>query len=83
MVDKINHLVYGGVFCARLKLSFFDYGFMASLSPERQQIAKVFKKHIEQAMAELGHVYKVFLQGTFDKTPIKIEIEVSAKDGIP
>lgn len=54
-----------------------------NLSPERQQIAKIFKKHIEQAITELGHGYEVTLQGKFDKTPIVIQIEVTAKDGIP
>lgn len=54
-----------------------------SISPERQHVAKVFKKHIDAAVAELGECYEVTLQGSFDKTPIKIEIEVTSKDEIP
>ena len=56
---------------------------MTILSPERQFIAKVFKKHIERAIEELGAGYQVDLQGKFDITPIRIEIEVTAKGGIP
>ena len=56
---------------------------MKALSPERQQIAKIFKTHIEKAIEELGVGYEVTLQGTFDKTPICIEIEVTAKKEIP
>ena len=56
---------------------------MTILSPERQHIAKVFKKHIEQAIAEIGRGYQVDLQGFFSETPIKIQIEITAKDGMP
>jgi len=56
---------------------------LASISPERQRIAKIFKMHIEKAIEELGVGYAVTLQGRFDKTPIHIEIEVSSKDEIP
>jgi len=55
----------------------------AKLSPERIHIAKIFKKHIDRAIEELGVGYDVALQGRFDKTPIRIEIEVTSKDGIP
>jgi hypothetical protein len=43
------------------------------ISPERRFIAKVFKKHIENAIAEIGTDYDVTLQGRFDKTPIELE----------
>lgn len=56
---------------------------VASISPERQRIAKIFKTNIEKAIAELGIGYDVTLQGRFDKTPIRIEIEVSSKEEIP
>jgi hypothetical protein len=56
---------------------------VASISPERQRIAKIFKAHIERATEELGVGYNVTLQGRFDKTPIRIEIEVNSKEGIP
>jgi hypothetical protein len=56
---------------------------VASLSPERQRIAKVFKIHIERAIAELGAGYDVTLQGQFNTTPIHIEVEVNSKDEIP
>ena len=56
---------------------------MKEISPERQKIVKVFKTHIDRAIAELGSGYEVTLQGTFDKTPIRIEIEVTAKEEIP
>jgi hypothetical protein len=56
---------------------------LASISPERQRIAKIFKTHIERAIAELGVGYDVTLQGRFDATPIRIEIVVSSKDEIP
>lgn len=56
---------------------------LASISPERQRIAKIFKNHIKKAIKELGIGYDVTLQGRFDKTPIRIEIEVSSKDEIP
>ena len=56
---------------------------MTKLSPERQKIAKIFKKHIEQAIEELGTGYQVDLQGKFDNTPIEIKIEITAKEEIP
>ena len=56
---------------------------LAKVSPERRRIAKIFKEHVEMAIAELGQGYDVSLQGRFDKTPIRIEIEVSAKGEIP
>jgi hypothetical protein len=36
-----------------------------SISPERQRIARIFKNHIEAAIAELGVGYDVTLQGSF------------------
>ena len=53
------------------------------LSPERKQIAKLFKAHIDRAVFELGTGYDVSFQGRFDSTPIQILIEVKSKDGIP
>jgi hypothetical protein len=55
----------------------------SSISPERQRIAKIFKKHIEKAIVELGIGYDVTLQGIFDKTPLRIEIEIASNDEIP
>lgn len=54
---------------------------LASISPERRRIAKIFKTHIEKAVAELGAGYDVTLQGRFDKQPIRIEVEISSKGG--
>ena len=52
-----------------------------SLSPERVHIAKIFKVHIEKAIfEELSTGYEVTLQGRFDTTPIRIEIEVSSSE---
>jgi len=56
---------------------------VAKLSPERVRIARIFKTHIEKAIEELGVGYKVTLQGRFDKTPIRLEIEVTSKEEIP
>jgi hypothetical protein len=56
---------------------------MKTISPERKQIAKIFKNHIEQAVEELGHGYDVTLLGKFDKTPIVIQIEITSKEEIP
>lgn len=56
---------------------------MTSISPERQRIAKIFKKHIEEAIDELGVGYTVDLQGEFTKTPIKITVEVNSKEEMP
>ena len=50
----------------------------SELSPER---VRIFKKHIDQAVAELGNGYDVTIQGWFDKTPIKLEIEIKASQG--
>lgn len=54
---------------------------ISKLSPERIWIAKVFKKHIEQAIRELGEGYVVDLLGRFDKTPIRIEVDIKARGG--
>lgn len=56
---------------------------LVKLSPERVQIARLFKKYIDKAIEELGVGYDVTLQGRFDKTPIRIEIEITSKRGIP
>jgi hypothetical protein len=56
---------------------------MKPISPERQRIAKIFKAHIDRAILELGAGYNVTLQGSFDKTPIRIEIEIDSKSEIP
>lgn len=53
------------------------------ISPERQRIAKIFKQHVENAIAELGVGYEITLQGSFDKTLIRIEVEVTSKEEIP
>jgi hypothetical protein len=55
---------------------------LKTVSPERQRIAKIFKANIERAIKEQGISYKVDLRGTFDKTPVRIEIEVSSEDEI-
>jgi hypothetical protein len=44
---------------------------------------KIFKAHIDRAVEELDGGYEVALQGRFDKTPIRLEIEVSSKEEIP
>ena len=54
---------------------------VSSISPERRRIAKIFKTHIEKAIEELGVGYNVTLQGRFDETPIRIEVEVTSRDG--
>jgi hypothetical protein len=56
---------------------------IASISTERRRIAKIFKTHIDKAIAELGAGYNVTLQGKFDETPVRIEIEINAQSGIP
>ena len=56
---------------------------MKQISPERAQIAKIFKKYVEMAIEELGFGYTVTLQGTFNETPIRIEIEISSEKEIP
>jgi hypothetical protein len=56
---------------------------MKPISPERQRIAKIFKTHIDRAILELGVDYNVTLQGSFDKTPIRIEIQIDSKSEIP
>lgn len=52
-----------------------------SISPERRRIARIFKTYIEKAIDELGLGYVVTLQGKFDTTPIRIEIEIAAQEG--
>lgn len=52
-----------------------------SWSPERKHIAKIFKTHLEKAIADLGAGYAITLQGRFDETPIQIEIEVTTSTG--
>jgi len=37
--------------------------------------------HIEKAIDELGVGYYVTLQGKFDKTPIRIDIEIKTQRG--
>lgn len=54
---------------------------LTSISPERRRIAKIFKTHIERAIAELGTGYNVTLQGRFDEQPIRIEVEITSRDG--
>ena len=54
-----------------------------TLSPERQEIAKIFKKHIDEAVVELGEGYEVTIQGEFARSPIRIAIEINAKQDIP
>ena len=54
---------------------------VTSISPERRRIAKIFKTHVEKAIEELGAGYNVTLQGRFDKTPIRIEVEITSQDG--
>ena len=44
-----------------------------SISPERKRIAKIFKRHIESAIDELGFGYNVSLQGIFDATPFVLK----------
>ena len=54
---------------------------VSSISPERCRIAKIFKTHIEKAIEELDAGYNVTLQGRFDETPIRIEVEITSRDG--
>jgi len=49
---------------------------MKQLSIERMRIAKIFKRNIEVAIAELGNGYDVEFHGAFCETPIRIEIEI-------
>jgi hypothetical protein len=53
------------------------------LSPERLRIARIFKTHIERAIAESGRGYDVSLQGRFDGKPIRIEIEIDSESEMP
>jgi hypothetical protein len=53
------------------------------LSPERKQIAKIFNKHINNAIAELERHYNVDVSGDYFSKTIKIQIEVIADNGIP
>lgn len=48
------------------------------MSPERKRIAKIFYTHIKSAIDEIGLGYEVTLEGKFDKTPIHIEIQITA-----
>ena len=52
---------------------------LSSISPERRRIAKIFKTHIDKAIAELGAGYDVTLQGRFDTKPIRIKIEIDSE----
>jgi hypothetical protein len=54
---------------------------VSTISPERRRIAKIFKTHIETAIEELGIGYNVTLEGRFDKTPIRIEVEITSQNG--
>jgi hypothetical protein len=54
---------------------------VSSISPERRRIVKIFKTHIEKVIEELGVGYNVTLQERFDKTPIRIEVEITSQDG--
>lgn len=56
---------------------------MKIVSPERRRIAKIFKIHIEKSIEEIGQGYTVDLQGEFDKTPLRITVEINSKDEIP
>jgi hypothetical protein len=53
------------------------------LSPERKEIAKIFNKHINEAIAELEGRYTVDVQGDYFSKSIKIKIEILSKQGIP
>ncbi len=57
--------------------------YMKSISSERKRIAKIFKTHIDRAIFELGTGYTVTLQGKFDATPIRIEIQINSQSEIP
>ncbi len=50
--------------------------FLTDLSPERQRVAKIIKKHIDRAVVELGADYNVQLAGKFDNKSIELRIEV-------
>jgi hypothetical protein len=54
---------------------------MFPISPERIMIAQIFKKHIDEAILELGRGYIVDIQGSYDKTPIRIELKISSQNG--
>ncbi len=58
-------------------------GDITKLSPERKQIARIFNKHINNAIAELDERYSVDVSGNYFSKNIKIEIEVMAKNSIP
>jgi hypothetical protein len=55
---------------------------ITKISPERRRIAKIFKTHIEKAIAEIGSDYDVTLQGRYDTKPIRIEIEIDSQNEI-
>jgi hypothetical protein len=56
---------------------------ITKISPERQRVARIFKKHIEKAIEELGSGYNVTLQGKFEGKPIRIKIEIDSEGEIP
>ena len=58
-------------------------GDIKSLSPERKQIAKIFNKHINNAIAEIESRYSVDVSGDYFSKTIKINIEIMSSDGIP
>ncbi len=58
-------------------------GDIKSLSPERKQIAKIFNKHINNAIAELESRYSVDVSGDYFSKTIEINIQVMAQDDIP
>ena len=54
---------------------------VSSISPERRRIAMILETHVEKAIEELGAGCNVTLQGRFDETPIRIEVEITSQDG--
>jgi len=82
--DLLQCYFSGGIFLAFLYiLGISKHGLLGNLrkNPERQRTAKIFKTQIEKAIEELGVSYSVTFQGRFDTTPIRIEIEVIAREG--
>ncbi len=51
--------------------------FLTDLSLERQRVAKIIKKNIERAVAELGPGYNVELQGKFDSQKMELTIAIA------
>jgi hypothetical protein len=66
-----SQITEGGIF-----LKIMNLQNVAKLSPERVRIAKIFKAHVDRAVEELGGGYDVTLQGGYDKTQIRLEIEI-------